>query len=172
MKNRKQNYLIVFLLPLFLITLSIAQEHPEHPKKKQVKKEHPKEHPQKEAATPITKNNLAGAIVRYVKSKSNKKMRFIIEDEINNKELQLKLLKVHKERLSHVGNDTYFACADFKDKDGKIYDLDVFMHGKTVEDLAFRKFHVHKEEGLPRYGWKEEEGVWKRVLPELEKKKE
>ena len=77
-----------------------------------------------------------------------------------------------RQQVFVVEQDCPFVDADFKDKDGKIYDLDVFMHGKTVEDLAFRKFHVHKEEGLPRYGWKEEEGVWKRVLPELEKKKE
>lgn len=151
-------------------------EHPtekgaEHPAEHQGEHsdEHPAEHPAEASSTPITQDNLAKAVVHYVKSKSDENKKFIVKDPETGKDLQLTLLKVHKERLSGVGDGVYFACADFKDKDGKVYDLDVFMEGKTADKLSFRKFLVHKEEGVERYGWQEEKGVWKRV--KLEKKK-
>ena len=95
-------------------------------------------------------------------------MKFIVEDPETGKNLELVLLKVHKDRLSAVGDDLYFACADFKANDDKVYDLDVFMNGKSAEELSFSEFLVHKEEGKERYGWQEEKGVWKRVQLEPE----
>ena len=144
---------------LFFVMPGFAQEHPA---------EHPSEHPSKVTSTPITKDNLAEAVVQYVKSESNRNMKFIVEDPETGKNLELVLLKVHKDRLSAVGDDLYFACADFKANDDKVYDLDVFMNGKSAEELSFSEFLVHKEEGKERYGWQEEKGVWKRVQFEPE----
>ena len=74
--------------------------------------------------------------------------------------LQLELLKIHKERLASIGNDTYFACADFQASNGKVYDLDIFMSGKSADGLVVTEIIVHKEEGVQRYGWLEKDGVW------------
>ena len=77
--------------------------------------------------------------------------------------LYLKLLKIHMDRLTGIGNDTYFACADFQASNGKVYDLDIFMNGKTPDNLDVSEIIVHKEEGVQRYGWREEKGVWVQV---------
>ena len=67
------------------------------------------------------------------------------------------------DRLTGIGNDTFFACADFQASNGKIYDLDIFMHGKSANHLKVTEIIVHKEGGVARYGWREEKGHWVRV---------
>ena len=71
--------------------------------------------------------------------------------------------KIHKERLSNIGNDTYFACADFQASNGKVYDLDVFMMGKSQDDLIVTEINVHKENGVARYGWQNQSGIWIKI---------
>ena len=68
---------------------------------------------------------------------------------------------MHEDRLARVSENVYFACADFKAEDGKLYDLDFFME---YAKGAFKptEITIHKEEGKPRYNWVEEEGIWKR----------
>jgi len=149
--------------------LAAQEDSKEHPKKQETEHpaEHPAEkaaeHPAKEASTIITKDNLAEAVVQHVKTESNQDRKFIVEDPKTGESLELELLKVHKDRLSAVGDNLYFACADFKANNGKTYDLDVFMEGKNADELTFNKFSVHKEESVERYGWKEENGEWKKV---------
>jgi len=77
--------------------------------------------------------------------------------------LQLDLLKIHMDKLTGLGNDSYFACADFKASNGKVYDLDIFMNGESTDDLAVTEISVHKEDGVERYGWQENSGVWVKV---------
>ena len=64
------------------------------------------------------------------------------------------------DRLTGLGNDVYFACADFQASNGKVYDLDIFMNGKSSENLGVTKIIVHKEDGVQRYSWREKDGVW------------
>lgn len=85
-------------------------------------------------------------------------------DEKTGEMLKLKLDRVHRERLSRVGENTYFACADFITPDGKVYDLDVFMEGTDKDNMKFSKFTIHKEAGKERYTWYEEGGLWKQKL--------
>lgn len=121
--------------------------------------EHPKETARGEQ---ITKDELADAIESYVnKEASVHGGYFIAFDEKVGKELKLTLDKVHRKRLSKVSDDRYFACADFKTPEGKIYDLDVFMTGTNKDNLTFSKFMVHKEAGKERYTWYEKGGIWK-----------
>ncbi|KKK65894.1 hypothetical protein LCGC14_2969540, partial [marine sediment metagenome] len=87
---------------------------------------------------------------------------FVAFDEKVGKELKLTLDKVHRKRLSKVGEDLYFACADFKTPGGRIYDLDVFMKGADKDNLTFSKFSIHKEAGKERYTWYEKDGIWKK----------
>jgi hypothetical protein len=126
-------------------------------------REHPAEHPKETAQKEqITKDELADAIESYVnKEASVHGGYFIAFDDKAGKELKLTLDKVHRKRLSRVGEDTYFACADFKTPEGKIYDLDVFMTGPDKDHLTFSKFMIHKEAGKERYTWYEEGGIWK-----------
>jgi hypothetical protein len=144
----------VFVLVTLVVTGCKKHEHPT---------EHPSEHPegeQKQAA--ITKDELADAVEAYVRKESaSHGGYFIAFDEKAGKELKLTLDKVHRKRLSKVGDGRYFACADFKTPEGKIYDLDVFMTGSDKDYLAFSKFMVHKEAGKERYTWYEERGIWK-----------
>ena len=86
----------------------------------------------------------------------------MVFDEKAGEELKLTLDKVHRKRLSKVGWNQYFACADFKTPDGKIYDLDVFMRGTNKDNLTFSKFSIHKEAGKERYTWYEKGGIWKK----------
>ena len=178
MKKILINRWVSIIVLLFFVMPLTAQEHPteqstekkaehpttqkaEHPSEKNA--ENPAEHPDETSVNPLTKDDLAKAIADYVKSQSDKNEKFIVEDPKTGENLELTLLKVHKKRLSGVGDNLYFACADFKNQDGKVYDLDVFMEGETAEKLTFNKFSVHKEDNVERYGWQEEKGVWKKV---------
>ena len=134
-------------------------EHPEHPTGSQ-----------KPAG--LNKNQLADAIEAYIqKEAAANDGNFPITDEKTGEKLQMKLEKVHRERLARVGTDEYFACVDFKGSNGKMYDVDFFMKGTTKDNLTFSEFMIHKVEGKARYNWYEENGVWKRK-PVEEKTKE
>jgi hypothetical protein len=125
-------------------------EHPEHPTGKQ-----------KPAG--LTKDQLADAIEAYIKKEAAANNgNFPITDEKSGEKLQLTLERVHRERLARVGDDKYFACVDFKNTKGTIYDVDFFMKGTSKENLTFSEFMIHKVDGKARYTWHEENGVWKR----------
>ena len=108
----------------------------------------------------ITLQNLARAIESFVEADINLRGAFLVIDPSTNEVLKLNLEKVHKERLSHVGDDVYFACADFNADDGKVYDLDIFLRGTNTDELTVTEITVHKEDGQARYGWMEQDGVW------------
>ncbi|MBI4546423.1 MAG: hypothetical protein HY707_00470 [Ignavibacteriae bacterium] len=137
----------IFILP----ARSQAQEHPEHPKEKKV-----------ERTAAITTESLAEAIAGYInKDASLKGGYFIFYDQKTNKPLLLTLEKVHKDKLSRVSEDMYFACTDLKEKGGKTYDFDFFMKS-TDSGLQVSEIMLHKENGKPRYSWAEENGIWMR----------
>ena len=131
--------------------------------------EHP-EHPSTSKRTRVTKEELAVVITDYVdKESALKGGYFLVYDKIAEKALVLSLLKVHKERLSKVGKETYFACADFETPEGKVYDLDIFMKGPNKDELVVTQITVHKEDGEPRYTWYKDGKVWKmRPKPGME----
>ena len=111
---------------------------------------------------PVTLSQLADAITRYVQDDSELKGGyFLVYDDVNDEVLALRLVKVHEERLSSLGDDTYFCCADFATPGGMVYDLDVFMQGESAAELVPTQITVHKEDGEARYTWYEEGGVWK-----------
>ena len=156
------------------------EEHPEgeaaageeHPEGEAAGEEHPEgegeEHPQEEgspdvAVERLTVDQLAEAITEWVEEEAAANGGFVvIEHPDTGDTLELKLDKVHRERLSRVGEQTYFACADFVGRDGTPYDLDVFMRGPNREALETTEVTLHKENGVARYTWYEEDGVWKK----------
>ena len=67
------------------------------------------------------------------------------------------------DRLTGLGNDTYFACADFQATNGKLYDLDIFMTGISQDNLVVSKINIHKESRVARYGWQNQRGIWVKI---------
>jgi len=108
----------------------------------------------------ITLQNLVEAIEGFVEADIILRGAFLVIDPKTDTVLKLKLDKVHKERLSHIGEDIYFACADFNAENGKVYDVDIFLHGTNTDNLTVTEISVHKEDGIPRYGWQEENRIW------------
>ena len=142
-------YFSIICYSLLLVSLSFMGEHPEHP-----------EHPSKKT-TSVSAQAVGKAVAEFIASDAKLKGgKFMVFDGTANEILQLDLLKIHMDRLTGIGNDTYFACADFQASNGKVYDLDIFMVGKSADELGVTEIIVHKEEGVQRYGWQEKEGVW------------
>lgn len=146
--------------------LCSGDEHPEHPKKGDA------EHPKGKKESTVTLEDVAAFIEAYVQ-KNSKEGTYSIMDKVASKKLALTLDKVHREKLSQIGKDTYFVCADFKTAEGKVYDLDFFVNGSNKDNLKVNaeKTSIHKEEGEPRYNWEEGKGgIWKQVKVKAEKK--
>src|SRR5437763_5909859 len=78
-----------------------AQEHPEHPKKKEETKkgEHP-EHPKKGGEKEVTKTEISAGIKKHIASKSKKSGDGKVHTNHEGKDLALDLVKVHDDRLS------------------------------------------------------------------------
>lgn len=148
--------------PLALLLIApvrlAAQE--KHPSKQQ-------EHPTDKKQAGLTKAELGAAIKTWVEKETARNEGWLrVDDPVQGKTLQLKLEKVHDDRLSQVKPDVYFACADFVEKDGMKYDIDIFMQGKTKDDLQKTEVGVHKVNGKERYTWSEENGTWKKKAVE------
>jgi hypothetical protein len=143
---------------------SFAQEHPEHPtKKEETKKGQNPEHPKKGSEEKkVTKSEISTGIKKHISSESKNSSDKKFHVNYDGKDLALDLVKVHDDRLSSLGEDTYFACVDMKATDGTIYDIDFFMSGRPGA-MKITETSVHKVNGKPLYNWKEENGVWKKV---------
>ena len=149
--NRRVLLPLVILAALFFpLSATLAQEHPEHPKNAQKAKEF---------STPDLENAIKADIAE--KSKDTNGV-FKLNDPELKKTWDLTLDRVHKDRLSKLSAETYFACVDMKDPAGKTIDVDFFLRSKDGK-LEMQDTTVHKVEGKPRYNWKEEDGFWKRV---------
>ncbi len=153
---------IVLVTIAVLVTGSalMAGEHPEeHPQEHA--EEHTQEHPEEQEPM-VTRETLARDISDYLKGDAALKGGFfLIYDRQDRKALTLTLDRVHDDRLAKVGKDLYFACADFKTPENRLYDLDFFMR-KSESGLQVNEITIHKVGGIARYTWKEEQGVWKR----------
>ena len=141
---------VVLVASLFPLFATLAQEHPEHPKNTQKAKE-------------FSATDLENAIKADIaeKSKDTNGVFKLYDPELR-KTWDLTLDRVHKDRLSKLSADTYFACVDMKDRSGKTVDVDFFLKSQDGK-LAMTDTTVHKVEGKPRYNWKEEGGFWKRI---------
>ena len=164
MKRSKGTQIISLLLLCSLVALCSACGCGCNHKGKEHPVEHPAEHPKgRSPKSSLTKEQLADAIEAYVANESAKtKGLYTIKDDKTGDQLRMMLHKVHRERLSRVGKNTYFACADFKADNGKMYDIDFFMTGTTKENLNFSKFSIHKVNGKERYTWRKKGDLWKK----------
>lgn len=127
--------------------------------------EHPTDHPETSAKPAISLKDVDQTIQSYVKEHS-RGGAFAFHDAQTGNDLSLTLDKVHHDRLSAVGPDLYFACADFKGADGHTYDLDFFAQGTTKRNLKVieKETSVHKVDGQPRYTWQynKDSGLWEK----------
>ena len=140
------------LVLLLILSAFLFSEHPEHP-----------EHPTTIKEPQLTIIKLAISIENYIQNDINLKGGFFVYDKNNKEILNLTLKKIHKERLSNIGGETYFACADFNASNGNIYDLDIFMTGKSQDNLVVTEINVHKENSEARYLWENQQGIWIKV---------
>src|SRR5690554_3181445 len=69
-------------------------------------------------------------------------------------DLDLRLVRVHTEYLSHLGPGSYFACVDLADEKGDVYDVDFFLEG-TADSMNVVRTDIHKLNGKPFYSWKQ-----------------
>ena len=127
-----------------------AQEHPEHPMGKTAK------------SKAYSVDDLESSIKSAVKAKENGDGYYALSDRSAKKTWLLKLDHVHRERLTRLDEDTYFACTDFKSSDGHLVDVDFFMKDRGGK-LVLSDETVHKVDGKARYDWQEKDGFWKRV---------
>ncbi len=79
------------------------------------------------------------------------------------KELQLKLVRVHTEYLANLGPRRHFACVDLASIDGDVYDVDFFLAGDPGK-MEVTETTVHKINGQPLYAWEQKhDKSWQRV---------
>jgi len=143
---------------LFLAAYStFAQEHPaghEHPKNS--------EHPKSEKAKTVTTADLEKAIKARIEEKTKSDGGvFKVDDKEANKTWELTLVKVHTDKLTPLSADTYFACTDFKAKDGTLVDVDFYLKDQDGK-LVITDTTIHKVNGKPRFNYVEKNGVWVR----------
>lgn len=120
------------------------------------------------AAAPATPTPAASEkVVRDHITKVSQAGWFGQDDPVAKKMWNLKLTKVHTDKITQIGADTSFVCADFDDKSGEKLDLDFFIKAKVGSpDLSIDKIVVHKVGGKPRFMYvKDEKGTWKQVAP-------
>ncbi|MBW1764139.1 MAG: transglutaminase domain-containing protein [Deltaproteobacteria bacterium] len=70
------------------------------------------------------------------------------------KELLLRLVRVHTQYLANLGPKYHFACVDLVSTDGDIYDVDFFLAGDPGE-MSVTETTIHKFNGQPIYVWKQ-----------------
>jgi len=142
-------------LSLVVSPLAASQEKKEHPK------EHPSEHPKSE--NKLSTADIDKAIRSHIeKTSAASNGGFPVKDDVLNKTWDLKLERVHNDKLQALADGRYFACVDFKASDGTMVDVDFFLK-KEGDGLAVTDTTVHKINGKARYGYQEKDGVWVRV---------
>ncbi len=107
----------------------------------------------------VNKADIAKGIKRHIKS-SKKEGGGVYRMDYKGTELDLRLRKVHKDKLARLDSGLYFACTDFDGSDGNTYDVDFFLRG-IPEAMEVTEKAVHKINGSPLYTWRQKpDGKW------------
>ena len=157
---------IVFAASLMAATLRAAEHPKEHPtgsqSQEQAKPEHPKGHEHPVGSKAWTKQMNKEFVVAVEDSIAKKAAAgggaFKVADDKLGKEWALKLVGVHKKRVAYLGDQHFFACADFKpvEKGAKDkVDLDFYATKNADGSWAIDKVLIHKVNGEPRYTYNE-----------------
>ena len=79
------------------------------------------------------------------------------------RQLRLKLVRVHTEYLANLGPRSHFACVDLASTDGNVYDVDFFISGDPGA-MTVTETTVHKINGQPFYVWEQRrDKTWRRA---------
>lgn len=82
------------------------------------------------------------------------------------REIKLKLVRVHTEYLGTIEDDLHFACVDLATEDGNVYDVDFFLRGEASNAVVTETM-VHKLNGKPYFVWEQEpDQTWVRKSPD------
>jgi len=128
-----------------------AIEHREHPGT------HEEEHPGKKEML-SAKQIIKGIKGHIDKVAGENNGYFPLRDEKEGKDLKLKLIKVHEDKVSYIKkHDAYFACTDFIAEDGMKYDVDFWMKKGPSGELTVYDTKIHKKDGNPRFIYKDDE---------------
>ncbi|MFC1582298.1 transglutaminase-like domain-containing protein [Planctomycetota bacterium] len=102
------------------------------------------------------------AIEKHIEQEASRNDGYF-ELAFDERELHLKLVRVHIEYLAALGPELNFACVDLAGTDGEVYDVDFFMKGKPG-DMSVTETTVHKINGQPLYAWEQKKDkTWGRV---------
>ena len=106
--------------------------------------------------------DIQAGIERYIEEQTRLGDGFF-KLQYNEKELRLKLVRVHTEYLANLGPHYHFACVDVADIEGDLYDVDFFLAGDPGS-MTVTETTVHKINGQPFYTWEQQEDkTWHRV---------
>ena len=97
-------------------------------------------------------------IEREIKAHINEQVRLgkgYFELSFEEKDLRLKLVRIHVEYLATLGPTSHFACVDLASADGEFYDVDFFLAGDE-HGMSVTKTMVHKLNGQPFYVWEQQ----------------
>lgn len=87
--------------------------------------------------------------------------RFKVRDDLLDQTREMKLKKIHKEKIMQMEDGTSFVCADFTDANGEKVDVDFFMQPTaqgTVDEVT--KVQIHKVNGKQRFTYVLQDGKW------------
>jgi hypothetical protein len=101
------------------------------------------------AMDPGTETKVMQEIERYLAADAKLKKSFLLIDPRTDRVLRLALDHVHDGVMAHGSG--YAACADFKDKAGKVYDVDLVVEIEN-DQAQVREIYLHMADGkqVPR----------------------
>src|SRR5690606_7022525 len=101
----------------------------------------------------VSISQIEAGIKAYIREKAQAADGFFhVHDE--EKDLRMKLVRVHTEYLANLGPKSHFACVDLADVSGDVYDVDFFLSGDPG-NMDVTQTTVHKLNGKPFYTWKQ-----------------
>jgi len=107
----------------------------------------------------VVTTDIKAGIERHIRELSESNDGFF-PITFEDKEMKLKLVRVHMEYLANLGPRRHFACVDLASEDGNVYDVDFFLSGDPGS-MTVTETTVHKLNGRPFYLWEQQDdGTW------------
>lgn len=91
------------------------------------------------------KQGVINRIESYIKKDTRLKNGFVINNEKTGETLNLEYDYVHQ-TVKKVDDGRYFACVDFKDNSGNVYDIDFYLK-ESDQGLGLDEIVLHKKNG-------------------------
>ena len=103
----------------------------------------------------VVTTDIKAGIERHIRELSESNDGFF-PITFEDKEMKLKLVRVHMEYLANLGPRRHFACVDLASEDGNVYDVDFFLSGDPGS-MTVTETTVHKLNGRPFYLWEQQD---------------